>query len=205
MKHAPPLLLLVLLAGCAADQHGNGAENINFTAETKSEEPIREALSISQPGPANALPEGDRRSPTGETKVPSGETKSPAAETKTPAAEAKPKQREASEATREQQLRRERQVYAQGLEKILVSNGMSVGVLVYEGQAGPTPTLMFVGSLSRDFVQRAVTTGAVLERAKALGFRSVDFFDRGPDSHYQFVLSKAGPLPKCAAYNRLCL
>jgi hypothetical protein len=82
---------------------------------------------------------------------------------------------------------------------------MSVGVLVYEGQAGPTPTLMFVGSLSRDFVQRAVTTGAVLERARALGFRSVDFFDRGPDSHYQFVLSKTGPLPKCAAYNRLCL
>jgi hypothetical protein len=210
MKHAlsAPLLLFVLLAGCAADQQGGGAQNVNFitefTTETKSEE-VRESLLISPPGPASASPEGDRKSPTGETKGPSGETKSPTAETKTPDAEAKPKQREASEATREQHLRRERQLYAQGLEKILVANGMSVGVLVYDGQAGPTPTLMFVGSLSRDFVQRAVTTGAVLERAKALGFRSVDFFDRGPDSHYQFVLSKTGPLPKCAAYNRLCL
>jgi hypothetical protein len=134
-----------------------------------------------------------------------GEAKAPAVEAKPPAAEPKAKQPAAPELTRDQVLRHERQVYAKGLEKILVSNGMSVGVLVYEGQAGPTPTLMFVGSLSRDFVQRAVTTGAVLERARALGFRSVDFFDRGPDSHYQFVLSKTGPLPKCAAYNRLCL
>ena len=201
MKHAlsAPFLLLVLLAGCAADQQGSGAQNINFITETKSEE-VRESLLISPPGPARASPEGDRKSPTGETKAPTGETKSATAETKAPVTETK-----AAEATREQHLRRERQVYAQGLEKILVANGMSVGVLVYEGQAGPTPTLMFVGSLSRDFVQRAVTTGAVLERARALGFRSIDFFDRGPDSHYQFVLSKTGPLPKCAAYNRLCL
>jgi hypothetical protein len=200
MKHAlsAPLVLLFLLAGCAADEQAGSGQDMNFAAETKSKEPVREALSIAQPAPASAAP-------TGEPKAPSAETKTPPAETKAPAAEPKPRQREASEATREQFLRRERQVYAQGLEKILVANGMSVGVLAYEGQAGPTPTLMFVGSLSRDFVQRAVTTGAVLERARALGFRSVDFFDRGPDSHYQFVLSKTAPLPKCAAYNRLCL
>jgi hypothetical protein len=207
MKYArsAPLVLLLLLAGCAADQQESGAQNINFTAETKVEEPVREALVIAPPGTDRVSPEGDRKSPLGEAKTSAGLTKAPTPDTKAPAAEAKPKQREASEATREQHLRRERQAYAQGLEKILVSNGVSVGVLVYEGQAGPTPTLMFIGSLSRDFVQRAVTTGAVLDRARALGFRSVDFFDRGPDSHYQFVLSKTGPLPKCAAYNRLCL
>jgi len=200
MKHAlsAPLALLVLLAGCAADQQAGKAQDMNFTAETKSEEEVREARLISQPGPASAAP-------TGEPKSPTGEAKAPAAEAKAPGAEPKAKQPAAPELTRDQVLRHERQVYARGLEKILVSNGMSVGVLVYEGRAGPTPTLMFVGSLSRDFVQRAVTTGAVLERARALGFRSVDFFDRGPDSHYQFVLSKTGPLPKCAAYNRLCL
>lgn len=112
------------------------------------------------------------------------------------------KPRDTSEA---QSPRQERQVYAQGLEKILLSNGVNVSVLVYEGKADPTPTLMFVGHFSREFVERAVTNGAVLERAKALGFKSVDFFDRGPDAHYQFVLSATAPLPKCAAYNRLCL
>jgi hypothetical protein len=197
--------LLVLLAGCAADQQGGRAQDANFTTEIKAEVEVREARLISQPGPAYASPTAEPKSPSGAPKAPASETKSSAAGVKTPAAEPKARQRDASEPTREQVLRHERQVYARGLEKILVSNGMSVGVLVYEGQAGPTPTLMFVGSLSRDFVQRAVTTGAVLERARALGFRSVDFFDRGPDSHYQFVLSKAGPLPKCAAYNRLCL
>jgi hypothetical protein len=101
--------------------------------------------------------------------------------------------------------RHERQVYAQGLEKILLANGVNVSVVVYEGKADPTPTLMFIGHFSREFVERAVTNGAVLQRAKELGFKSVDFFDRGPDGHYQFVLSMTGPLPKCAAYNRLCL
>jgi hypothetical protein len=193
MKHAlsAPLVLLIILGGCAAEQQaGHRAQDMNFAAETKLKEQVREALSTS-PTPASASPEA--------------EAKSPATEPKAAVAEPQPKKREASELTREQLLRRERRVYAQGLEKILVSNGMSVGVLVYEGQAGPTPTLMFVGSLSRDFVHRAVTIGAVLERAKALGFRSVDFFDRGPDSHFQFVLTKDGPLPKCAAFNRLCL
>lgn len=107
--------------------------------------------------------------------------------------------------TREQAQRSERRVYAHGLEKILIDNGVNVSVLVYEGQVGPTPTLMFVGYFSREFVSKALTNGAVLERARDLGFKSVDFFDRGPEGHYQFVLSKAAPLPKCAAYNRLCL
>ncbi len=193
MKHAlsAPLVLLVLLAGCAADQQASEVQDMNFAAETKVEEPVREARLLSQPDPSRIPPTGEAKTPTGNAKA--------------PAVDPKARQRETPEVAREQVLRQDRQAYAQGLEKILVSNGMSVGVMVYEGQAGPTPTLMFVGSLSRDFVQRAVTTGAVLERARALGFRSVDFFDRGPDSHFQFVLSKTGPLPKCAAYNRLCL
>jgi len=106
----------------------------------------------------------------------------------------------------ERALRNERLVYAQGLERILLSNGMPASVRVHEdGQAGPTPALMFFGQFSQGFVQRAVTDGAVLERARALGFRSVEFIDRGPGGNYLFELSKTGPLPKCAAYKRLCL
>jgi hypothetical protein len=185
MKHAfaAPLVLLVLVAGCA-DQQSDGAYDMSFAAEAKMEEPVREAGLLTQP-------DTSRRPPS--------------AEARPPAAEPKAKRRETPGVASEQVLRQERQNYARGLEKILISHNMGVGVVVYEGAAEPTPTLMFVGSLSRDFVQLTVTKGAVLERARALGFRSVDFFDRGPDSHYQFVLSKTGPLPKCAAHKRLCL
>jgi hypothetical protein len=115
------------------------------------------------------------------------------------------KQSEGFKLSPEQMQRHERLVYAQGLEKILVSNGIGVSVMVYEGQIGTSPTLMFFGHFSKEFVARSLTSGAVLQRAKELGFKSVDFFDRGPDGHYQFVLSKSAPLPKCAAYQRLCL
>jgi hypothetical protein len=180
---AAPLVLLVLLAGCA-DQQDEGVHDMSFAAEVKREEPVREAGLLKQPDPSRVHP---------------------TSAAKTPAGEPRPWQRDTSEAAREQALRLERQEYARGLERILVSNGVSVGVVVYEGPAGPAPTLMFFGELSREFVQMTASKGAVLERARELGFRSVDFFDRGPDSHYQFVLSQTGPLPKCAAYNRLCL
>ncbi len=113
--------------------------------------------------------------------------------------------RETPQLSHEQVEHDERRVYAQGLEKILIANGVSVSVLVYDGPVAPTPTLIFLGHFSKDFVSRALTNGAVLARAKELGFKSVDFFDRGPDGHYQFVLSQTAPLPKCAAYQRLCL
>jgi hypothetical protein len=118
---------------------------------------------------------------------------------------AQEKQSEGFQFSREQMLSHERRVYAQGLEKILAANGINMSVMVYEGQVGPSPTLMFFGHFTKEFVARALTSGAVLQRAKELGFTSVDFFDRGPEGHYQFVVSKTAPLPKCAAYQRLCL
>lgn len=177
MKHAlfAPFALLVLLAGCAGEQETGTM--YQFSIIPKSAQPPHGTAVPVATGPTSALP----------------------------AREAKVQPREVSEATREQSLRNERLVYAQGLERIMLSNGVNVGVAVYEGKADPTPTLMFVGHFSREFVERAVTNGAVLQRAKELGFKSVDFFDRGPDGHYQFVLSTTAPLPKCAAYNRLCL
>jgi hypothetical protein len=122
-----------------------------------------------------------------------------------PAGDASAKSQEAPDAIRERALRAERQIYAQGLEKILVSNGISASVLVYENGLGQTPMLMFVGPFTSSFVQRALTAGAVLERARNLGFKSVEFFDREPGGHYQFELSKTGPLPRCAINTRLCL
>jgi hypothetical protein len=106
----------------------------------------------------------------------------------------------------ERAMRNERLIYAQGLERILRTNGVSASVAVDEdGQGGPTPALRFFGHFSPAFIHRALTSGAVLERARSLGFRTVDFFDRGPDGNFVFELSKTGPLPRCEAHNRLCL
>jgi hypothetical protein len=103
-------------------------------------------------------------------------------------------------------LRNERLIYAQGLERILRSNGVSASVTVDEdGRGGPTPALRFFGHFSPSFIHRSLTEGAVLERARSLGFRTVDFFDRGPDGNFVFELTKTGPLPRCEAHNRLCL
>jgi hypothetical protein len=103
-------------------------------------------------------------------------------------------------------LRNERMIYAQGLERILVINGVGASVIVDEdGKAGPTPALMFIGRFSPAFIHRALTEGAVLQRARGLGFRSVDFIDKGPEGNYRFELTRSGPLPKCEVHSRLCL
>ena len=186
MKHTL-LAALVLLAGCAAEHERTEASNVAYGTATEpapSAAPGRET-------PARATP------PPGTSAI---STSSLAPIDSRADARADPK------AVLDRALRNERLVYAQGLERILLTNGMPASVRVHEeGQAGPVPALMFFGQFSHAFVHRAVTEGAVLERARALGFRSVEFIDRGPGGNYLFELARTGPLPKCAAYNRLCL
>jgi hypothetical protein len=176
MKNAPSAVLMLLLALTGcADQERPVTPDVTYAPEQTQEQ---------QPGsPARAA------APTGPQSMATGSL---------PAAD--------SRASIERARRSERATYAQGLERILVGNGMPATVRVHEeGQAGPTPALMFFGHFEPSFVQRAVTDGAVLERARALGFRSVEFIGRGPDGNFLFELARTGPLPKCAAYNRLCL
>jgi hypothetical protein len=182
MKHAL-LAALVLLAGCAAEHERTEASNVAYGTATESG------------GPA---------APGRET--PGRETPQPGTSPISTSSLAPIDSRADPKTALDRATRNERLVYAQGLERILVSNGMAASVRVHEeGQAGPVPALMFFGQFSHAFVHRAVTEGAVLERARALGFRSVEFIDRGPGGNYLFELTRTGPLPKCAAYNRLCL
>jgi hypothetical protein len=181
MKHAL-LAALILLAGCAAEHERTEGHNVTYGSAAPPEPPAAPGRETLRPGTSpistNALPPVDPK---------------------------RDAQRDARSVI-ERALRNERLIYAQGLEKILLTNGMAASVRVHEdGQAGPVPALMFFGHFSHSFVHRAVTDGAVLERARTLGFRSVEFVDRGPAGNYLFELSKTGPLPKCAAYNRLCL
>ena len=186
MKHAL-LAALILLAGCAAEHERTEASNVAYGTATEpgpSAAPGRETPGREAPRPGTSAISTSSLAPVdsrAESKV-------------------DPK------AAFDRALRNERLVYAQGLERILLTNGMPASVRVHEeGQAGPVPALMFFGQFSQAFVHRAVTEGAVLERARALGFRSVEFIDRGPGGNYLFELARTGPLPKCAAYNRLCL
>jgi hypothetical protein len=178
MKHAlsAPVLALALLAGCATQPEATQAHEMHVATATRPEQaPAQQA--------AHA-----KGQPVATGSLAAGDPK------------AKPVL-----SPRERFLRSERQAYARGLEKIMVSNGVTANVLVYEGEVEPTPMLMFFGHFSKEFVHRALTEGAVLARARELGFRSVDFYDRGPDGHFQFVVSKSEPLPRCAADNRMCL
>jgi hypothetical protein len=178
MKHAlsAPVLALALLAGCASEQEATQAHEMHVATAARPEQ-----LPPQQAAQAKGQPAATGSLPAGDPR-------------------ARP-----AESARERLLRSERLAYARGLERIMVSNGVSANVLVYEGQVQPTPMLMFFGHFSKEFVHRALTQGAVLARARELGFRSVDFFDRAPDGHFQFVVSKTEPLPRCAADNRLCL
>ena len=190
MKHAL-LAALILLAGCAAEHERTEASNVAYGTAT-------------EPGPPAAPGRG---TPVRETPLPGTSPISTSSLAPIDSrAESRAESKADPRAALDRALRNERLVYAQGLERILLTNGMPASVRVHEeGQAGPVPALMFFGQFSQAFVHRAVTQGAVLERARALGFRSVEFIDRGPSGNYLFELTRTGPLPKCAAYNRLCL
>lgn len=180
MKHAL-LAALILLAGCAAEHERTEAGNVAYGT-------------VTEPQPRSAP---GRETPPGV---------SPISTSSLPPVDPKLDQKLDPRAALDRAQRNERLIYAQGLERILITNGIAASVRVHEeGQAGPVPALMFFGHFSHTFVHRAVTDGAVLEKARALGFRSVEFIDRGPGGNYLFEVSKTGPLPKCAAYNRLCL
>lgn len=97
--------------------------------------------------------------------------------------------------------------YARKVEQILLEIGMSADVSSveinrYSYTPGPTPLLLLFGSFSKAYVFQLTKEGYLLRTAKALGFRTVDFFDRGPDGHYVFDLSR--DVPRCAKYNRVC-
>lgn len=186
MKHALSVGLVLLaggLAGCAAEHGAGGSREMYYSRAAGGWEPRTRPVATRTGSIATGARSAARAGQEG-AHTPAGET---------------------AGLSPEQLQRDRRRVYAQGLERILVSNGINVSVTVYEGQVAPTPTLMFLGHFSEEFVSKALTTGAVLKRARDLGFRSVDFFERGPEGHYQFMLSQTAPLPECAAYQRLCL
>jgi hypothetical protein len=99
-----------------------------------------------------------------------------------------------------------RWAYAKQLEKWFLSNGISIDVLVRSPALNskyPGPYLMFSGYLSKAMVFQLASKGALLKNAAALGFKGVDFYDKGGDEHYLFDVSNG--LPRCDVFQGLCL
>src|SRR5215831_7620101 len=119
MKHAfsPALIFLCVLgaglAGCAAE---HGADHDEYTFSSGWGQPAKTASLKPDGVTTGALPPAAAEAPDKQDKQP-----------------------ETFKLSRDQMQRHERRVYAQGLEKILLTNGVNVSVMVYEGQAGPSP------------------------------------------------------------------
>ena len=94
-----------------------------------------------------------------------------------------------------------REVYRADLERAFLSNGVNANVFLLE----KTSTLQLWLLLDRASVFKLITEGNILEKAKTLGFKKVDFWDKGDEGHWIFDLSKPGPPPQCDVMHRLCL
>lgn len=103
--------------------------------------------------------------------------------------------------------RSDRVAYARKWEQLLLSNGHSTDVHAIEDgdeNFGQTPVLMFFGHFSKALVYQLVSAGGILQAAKKLDFKTVTFFDKGPDGLYTFDI-RGSQLPRCSQHNRVCI
>ena len=104
--------------------------------------------------------------------------------------------------------------YADAIRRMFLSNGISMDVFwpeQYDKKSLDNPAfrhlyprLYIFGYLNNAFVYQATTTGKVLENAKAVGFKGVEFYSKGSDGMWLFDVSGAS-LPRCDVGKRLCL
>ena len=97
------------------------------------------------------------------------------------------------------------QEFAQELERFFLRNGITIDVNAIESdRAGyATPYLHFFGYMSKAMIFQLLENGKLLQTAKKIGFRGVDFQSK-VDGHYFFDLTGDGPIPHCAQHDRVC-
>jgi hypothetical protein len=198
MKHANWVILLLVLAGCSGQQ-----------LREEDRPPRGEAHYVGakdDPGSADRVIKGAMAAAKARANKTYGPGEPDSKKPHDPDGKAKAQQ--AYEAMR---ARFDRRSFAADLERELLKRGISDQVFAMEtpGQSGgitpgEVPVLMFFGHYSRAAVYQAVADGALLSKARDLGFKTVHFFDR-IDGFYVFDLSKTGPLPSCARYRRVCV
>jgi hypothetical protein len=83
------------------------------------------------------------------------------------------------------------------LEKALLKDGVDAELYIDTG------ALVVWTWLSRATVYHLITEGKVLDQAKAVGFRSVRFWDKGSEGMWTYALT-GDIIPHCDIANRLC-
>lgn len=103
-----------------------------------------------------------------------------------------------------------RRGYTQQIERIFLGAGVDISVFPMETagdrrneQFTKYPRLILFGYINKPFVYKAITEWKLLENAKQVGFRAIEFADKGPDGRWFFDISGA-QLPNCDVNKRLC-
>jgi len=86
------------------------------------------------------------------------------------------------------------------METTFLEHGVSMDVIANGTHAD---ILTIFGYLSKATVYQIAFSGRVLESAKEIGFKKVDFDDRGAEGHWIFDLSGTTP-PTCDTSRRVC-
>lgn len=102
---------------------------------------------------------------------------------------------------------------AQAMQNAFLKEGADVSVTASEAlnevdfqmgrQRSELPQLVIFAAFGKPFVYKMITEGRVLEKARELGFRGVDFHSKY-DGHWYYPVSATGDLPRCDRMNRLC-
>jgi hypothetical protein len=95
----------------------------------------------------------------------------------------------------------DRRRFRHDLERRFLHIGLSMDI----GTTGQgETTLLIFGYLSKAMVYQVAFEANILGEAKGLGFKRVDFDDKGDEGHWIFDLSKPGDPPRCDNANRVC-
>lgn len=102
--------------------------------------------------------------------------------------------------------------YALQIERSFLKAGQNMSVMAPEAPDKASavaespldyPQLILFAYFDRPFVYKTVAETEILATARALGFKTVDFFSRNA-GHWIFDVSGKGPLPRCDRVKRLC-
>lgn len=105
----------------------------------------------------------------------------------------------------------QRSAYANSLEKVFLKTGVDATVMSTEKKDGPAapgsakeyPRIIIWAYMGKPFVYQMISQTEVLKTAQSLGFKVVDFWDKGAGGHWFYDVSGT-EVPRCDTNRGLC-